>query len=222
MNIIGINGSPKKSGNTGKALEYFLNQCKKIGNIDTYTFHVYHKEINFCDGCFSCFVKGTKDRPCPIHDDDMQDIYSRLEDAHAMVLASPVFYGCVSSKIKAFMERCIPMYDYPASKCEIKGAMRDKLGVAIAVGGARNDGIEAVLSQLRNFFFSNNMQPIGTAGGAGPNGLPYLSSNLGVGIVSNEEGKALEKDPLAKKSLEWASKKLVWALNSKSSPRKVD
>jgi|GEM_PF-6495531 multimeric flavodoxin WrbA len=209
MEILGINGSPKKKGNTASALTFLLNECEKKIDTKTRIFHVYEMEINFCDGCFTCLEKGTKIRPCPRHIDDMNEIYSRLEEATAIVMASPVFYGCVSSKLKAFMERCLPAYDYPASKCELKGALREKLGLAIAVGGARNDGIEAVLSQLRNFFFSNNMRPIGTAGGIGPNGLPYLSSNLGVGIVSNEEGNALERDVLAKESLKWAAQKLI-------------
>jgi len=140
-----------------------------------------------CDGCDRCKKEGTLNIPCPQHDDDMTPLYGKLASADGFIFASPVYYGSVTGIMKTFMDRFIPFYDDADSKSEVKGVLRFKPAGAIAVGGGRNDGIEAVLFTLHRFFLYNDMLIVGTAGYPG-------ASNLGGTICSDSRPGALARD----------------------------
>jgi multimeric flavodoxin WrbA len=97
--------------------------------------------------------------------------------------------------MKVFMDRFLPFYDESGSISELKGALRFKPAGAIAVGGGRNDGIEAVLYTLHRFFLFNDMLVVGTAGYADS------GSNLGGTVFSDSRPDALARDALGKKTL---------------------
>jgi len=55
--ILGINGSPRRRGNTYKLLEMFLNSCAAKG-ADTKLISLVDYDIRYCMGCDSCFIEG--------------------------------------------------------------------------------------------------------------------------------------------------------------------
>jgi multimeric flavodoxin WrbA len=126
----------------------------------------------------------------------MTELYHKLLDADGFIFASPVYFGSVTGIMKVFMDRFIPFYTGDESKSELKGALRLKPAGAIAVGGGRNDGIEAVLSTFHRFFLFNDMIVVGTAG------YPGSASNLGGTIHSDDKPHALERDMIGKNSLQ--------------------
>jgi multimeric flavodoxin WrbA len=73
--------------------------------------------------------------------------------------------------------------------------LRLKPGGAIAVGGARNDGIEAVLYTFHRFFLYNDMIVVGTAG------YSDSASNLGGAVFSCDKPDAIKEDSLGRGSL---------------------
>ena len=152
-------------------------------------------EIAECNGCNRCKKEGTKKLPCPAHDDDMTPLYAKLASADGFLFASPVYYGSVTGIMKVFMDRFLPFYDESDSESELKGALRFKPAGAIAVGGDRNDGIEAVLYTLHRFFLFNDMLVVGTAG------YQDSASNLGGTVVSDSKPDALTRDALGKSTL---------------------
>jgi multimeric flavodoxin WrbA len=152
-------------------------------------------EIAECNGCNRCKKEGTKKLPCPAHDDDMTPLYAKLASADGFLFATPVYYGSVTGIMKVFMDRFLPFYDELGSTSELKGALRFKPAGAIAVGGDRNDGIEAVLYTLHRFFLFNDMLIVGTAGYSGS------ASNLGATILSDSKPDALTRDALGKNTL---------------------
>jgi multimeric flavodoxin WrbA len=97
--------------------------------------------------------------------------------------------------MKLFMDRFIPFYDDAESRSEVKGALRFKPAGAVAVGGGRNDGIEAVLFTFHRFFLYNDMIVVGTTG------YPNTSSNLGGAVYSESKPDALTRDAYAKNTL---------------------
>jgi multimeric flavodoxin WrbA len=105
-----------------------------------------------------------------------------------------MYYGSVTGIMKVFMDRFLPFYDELGSTSELKGALRLKPAGAIAVGGGRNDGIEAVLYTLHRFFLFNDMLVVGTAG------YSDSASNLG-GTVFSDSKPALARDALGKNTL---------------------
>jgi len=193
IEILGVSGSPRKGGNTDQCLQEALRACSQ--ECRTELVSLANLEIAECNGCNRCKKEGTKKLPCPAHDDDMTALYEKLDSADGFLFASPVYYGSVTGIMKVFMDRFLPFYDESQSKSELKGALRFKPAGAIAIGGGRNDGIEAVLYTLHRFFLFNDMLIVGTAG------YPDLASNLGGTVVSDSKPGALSRDVLGENTV---------------------
>jgi multimeric flavodoxin WrbA len=193
MKIVGVSGSPRRGGNTEQCLQEALSACSE--KCSTRLISLANLEIAECDGCDRCKKEGTKELPCPAHDDDMTQLYGELASADGFIFGSPVYYGSVTGIMKIFMDRFIPFYDDTESKSEVKGLLRFKPAGAIAVGGGRNDGIEAVLFTFHRFFLYNDMIVVGTTG------YPSTSSNLGGTIHSDSKPGALARDPYGRNTL---------------------
>jgi multimeric flavodoxin WrbA len=193
IEILGVSGSPRKGGNTDRCLQEALGACSK--KCRTELVNLANLEIAECNACYRCKKEGTRKLPCPPHDDDMTPLYAKLASADGFLFASPVYYGSVTGIMKVFMDRFLPFYDESDSRSELKGALRFKPAGAIAVGGGRNDGIEATLYTLHRFFLFNDMLVVGTAG------YSDSASNLGGTIFSDSKPDALARDTLGKNTL---------------------
>jgi multimeric flavodoxin WrbA len=193
IEIFGVSGSPRRDGNTDQCLQEALQACSR--RCRTQLVSLANLKIAECNGCNRCKKEGTRKLPCPAHDDDMTPLYERLGSADGFLFASPVYYGSVTGIMKLFMDRFLPFYDESGSRSELKGALRFKPAGAIAVGGGRNDGIEAVLYTLHRFFLFNDMLVVGTAGYADS------GSNLGGTVFSDDRPDALARDALGKNTL---------------------
>ena len=102
VKMIIVNGSPRKKGNTAALVEQLTAGAVAAGaQVESYYLH--GMEIAPCDGCDGCRTEAYAG--C-IVEDDMQEIYPRLEEADALVIASPVYWFTVSAQTKLFMDRC--------------------------------------------------------------------------------------------------------------------
>ena len=99
MKVIGYIASPRKEGNTAWVVNQILEAAKEKG-ADTQSFHCTELDINPCKGCLGC-VKNDK---CVIND-DMQKLYTALEQADALILGSPVYMGQMTAQAKTFTDR---------------------------------------------------------------------------------------------------------------------
>ncbi len=114
-NIIILNGSPRKSGNTSALTASFTKGARDAGNNVT-EFFLDKMNIHGCKGCFG----GGKDaaNPC-IQKDDMEQIYPVFKEADIIVLASPVYYWSIAGQLKTAFDRlfavaeCDPNYTNP-------------------------------------------------------------------------------------------------------------
>ena len=192
--IVGISGSPRKGGNTDQCLQEALRACSRRCNTELIS--LAGLEIAECDGCDRCKQEGSRELPCPVHDDDMTSLYAKLASADGFLFASPVYFGSVSGIMKTFMDRFIPFYNDPDSMSELKASLRFKPAGAIAVGGGRNDGIEAVLYTFYRFFLYNDMIIVGTAGTADS------ASNLGGTVLSDSKPDALARDNVGRNTIQ--------------------
>ena len=119
MRIIGINGSPRKKGNTQALLQVAMKSSKMK---DTKLIHLADYRIRPCDGCGACW----KTKKCPI-DDDLEKVIHELIKSDAILVGSPVYYGTMSPQMKAFIDRSgelLGSRGYP---------LKDKIGGALAV-----------------------------------------------------------------------------------------
>ena len=100
MNILVLNGSPRKNGNTEIMADAFIRGAEEAGHT-VYKFNVGSMDINPCIACESCFKN---DGVC-FRKDDMQQIYPELEKADMVVFASPVYWFSLTAQLKAAIDR---------------------------------------------------------------------------------------------------------------------
>lgn len=109
MNVLVINGSPRgKRSNTYRITTAFLEGMKaasgdsiSIQEIDVSAAHIEH-----CRGCFCCWT--ATPGKCAIHD-DMENILPKILEADTIVWSFPLYYFGMPSKVKALLDRSLPL-----------------------------------------------------------------------------------------------------------------
>lgn len=99
MKAIAISGSPRQNGNTDCLCSHSLKAIEEEG-IATEIIGMAEMEIKPCNACYIC----KKEETCPI-EDDLWTLYERMKAADAIILASPVYFGSATARMKALMER---------------------------------------------------------------------------------------------------------------------
>ena len=142
MKVLGVGFSARKDGNSETLLLEALKGAAECG-AETEFLSLRGKDIRPCLGCQSCKEAGV----CAIKD-DMVGIFSKLEEAQGIILASPVYYYSVSGLGKAFLDRT-----YALKSPRLR--LMNKVGGAITV--ASSSGNIAALQALNMFFLTNRM-----------------------------------------------------------------
>ena len=141
MFVLGIQGSPRKNGNSEFLLSAFLEACKAQG-ARTETIRPHERNISPCKELIVCEKRGF----CPIRDDMEAAGYRKVKQADALVLATPVFFYGVSAQAKIFIDRC-QMFWGRKYKLRLKDPDRHHrrgflLSVAASAGKRLFDGVE--------------------------------------------------------------------------------
>ena len=106
MNIIAINGSPRKKWNTATLLEKALEGAASQG-AKTKLVHLYDMNYKGCHSCFACKKKGGKSYGTCAVKDDVAPILKSIRVVDGLILGSPIYFGTVSGEMKSFMERLL-------------------------------------------------------------------------------------------------------------------
>ncbi len=147
VKIIGIIGSPRKKGNTAFLVEKALESAEDAGaNVES--IHLGEMEIESCNACDICKMTGE----CP-KDDGINHLLSKIQEAHGLIIGSPVYFGNVSAQLKILMDRSRPL------RSDFK--LKDKVGGAITVGGSRNGGQETAISAIHKFLLIHDAVIVG-------------------------------------------------------------
>ncbi|OQY01555.1 MAG: hypothetical protein B6I26_04315 [Desulfobacteraceae bacterium 4572_130] len=202
INILGICGSPIKNSNTKIILKEAFKAIKQDG-VQIEIFDLYNKKIQDCCHCNWCMDKQSKNEYC-ILKDDMEELYPKVVNAHALMVASPVYLGRLSGHLASVLDRirCIHYGRYYA------GGMKHKTGAAIAVSWYRNSGIETTISSIHWAFLTYQMLiavpgSISTFGGAG------VSSFSGTGDFDSKDKHQILKDKHGIKTAGLTAKSMV-------------
>jgi len=100
MKIVCLLGSPRAKSNSSTIVKKFADTAEKLGaNVETYTLN----DLNY-RGCQACMACKTKLDKCAL-EDDLAQVLEAVKEADALVLASPVYFGEVSSQLKAYIDR---------------------------------------------------------------------------------------------------------------------
>jgi NAD(P)H-dependent FMN reductase len=99
VRIVGLNGSPRRDGNTATLMHWVLEGCSGAG-AEVEWIHLAEYHVGYCQGCFTCLQTGT----CPL-EDDFQAVRDRLLAADGIVVGSPVYGGQATAQLKTFLDR---------------------------------------------------------------------------------------------------------------------
>lgn len=107
-NVLILNGSPRgKEGNTAKIIDSFVRGLKKGGpDYNFENIELNEKEIKSCTGCYACWKENAGE--C-VYDDDMQNLLPKYIDADLMIWATPLYHYGMTSIMKQFIERTLPV-----------------------------------------------------------------------------------------------------------------
>jgi len=107
MTIIGINGSPRKNWNTATLLTHALEGAASQG-ADTEVVHLYDLDFKGCISCFACkIIDGQHNGSCAVKD-GLSPLLKKIEDeADAIILGSPIYFGSMTGEMRSFMERLL-------------------------------------------------------------------------------------------------------------------
>lgn len=187
INVLGICGSPVKESNTELIMREALKSVEQE-QVRTEMFTVQGKRIEDCRHCNWCMGKQDKGNFCTVKD-DMEELYLKVVEADAVMVASPVYLARMSGHLASVLDRlrCIHYGKHYA------GGMKHKVGAAIAVSWFRNSGIETTLTSIHWAFLTYQMViavpgSLSTFGGAG------LTSLSGIGDFDPKDKHQVLKD----------------------------
>jgi multimeric flavodoxin WrbA len=102
MNVLALQGSPRKDGNTATLLESFLDGLRAGGTQTIQEITLQGGDIAPCRNCDAC--RRMQERYCVI-DDAMQELFAPFIQADMVVMASPIYWWNVSAQLKLFIDR---------------------------------------------------------------------------------------------------------------------
>lgn len=120
MQVLIINGSPRKNGVTAEVLHRIEENLRKAG-IDVLFYNLGEIKMSHCIGCNYCYRTGH----CCI-EDDAELLSKRIEEADGIVLGSPTYASNVSGLMKDFIDR---------GHFVIEQLLHKKYCIAVASGG---------------------------------------------------------------------------------------
>ena len=189
--VIGVCGSTVSGGNTEQFLKTALDASEKHGGVTEFI-PLAGKNISDCCQCNWCFKKQTANQLCSIKDDAVS-VLNKMILADVVLLASPVYFGRMTGVMASFIDRC-RAFVFGAT---YEGAMRNKIGGALAVGWLRNSGLETALLTIHQSFLMLEMIPVshhhsgvvfGAAGVSAPQEKGRASQASKLGILSDSYG----------------------------------
>ncbi len=147
MFVLGLQGSPRKKGNTAVLLSTFLAEAEKLG-AHTEQLDVARMHINPCQECGTCDRKGF----CPL-EDDMQDVYGLLWKADLIVMATPIFFYGPTAQLKALIDRSQALWARKYTHKLNDPGRKWRKGFLLAVGATKGKNLFEGTEMAAKYFF---------------------------------------------------------------------
>ena len=140
MKVLLLNGSPRRNGNTARALQEMEAVFASEG-IETETVHVGKEAVRGCIACGSCYKNGK----C-VFDDIVNTLAPKFQEADGLVVGSPVYYASANATLIAVLDRLFYSTHFPKTM---------KVGACVTV--ARRGGCSATFDGLNKYFTISGM-----------------------------------------------------------------
>ncbi|MCP3941593.1 MAG: flavin reductase [Desulfobacteraceae bacterium] len=148
MFVLGIQGSPRKNGNSNYLLSTFLKVCKSHG-AKTQVIHPDKLDIQPCRELLICEKKGF----CPIRDEMEENGYALIKKADVVVLASPVFFYNVTAQVKVFIDRCQMFWGRKYKLKLLDPDLYSRRGFLLSVGASGGKRLFEGVELTAKYFF---------------------------------------------------------------------
>lgn len=102
MNILILNGSPRKHGKVSTLLHEAEKSLIEKGNSVTFI-DVSSIKFNFCIGCMACRSKGK----CVLPQDDAHKVAEEIKKCDGIIVGTPVYWGNMSGSLKSLFDRMV-------------------------------------------------------------------------------------------------------------------
>jgi multimeric flavodoxin WrbA len=189
MKVVGINGSPRKDGNTATLIRTVFKALERNG-IETEFVQLGGKDIRGCTACYQCFEN--RDLKCAVKNDTLNGCLEKMIAADGIIIGSPTYFSNVSTEIKALIDR--------SGLVAIANDYMFKRKVGAAVVAVRRAGATDVFDAINKLFFINQMIVPGS-----------VYWNLGVGLEKGDVGgdeEGLNTMDILGENMAWLLKKL--------------
>jgi len=188
MKVLGINGSPKKDGNTSLLIKEVFKVLELEG-IETEFYQLGGKIVHGCTACGICRVK--KDDKCHIKNDAINECMEKMALADGIILGSPVYFANVTTEMKALI-------DCAGYANRATHSLKRKIGAGVVA--VRRAGEIHAFNSINAFFLLGQMIIPGSS---------YW--NVGIGtlpgdVLNDEEGMQTMKH--LGENMAWLLKKL--------------
>lgn len=152
MNVVAINGSARKNGNTSILIEKVFEPLRAQG-IKCQQIQLAGHAIRGCRACYKCSTK--KNNHCSFEEDMVNTCIEKMIAADAIILGSPVYVADVSSEMKALIDRaCL------VSRAN-GGFLKRKVGAAVLA--VRRGGAIHAFDTINHFFTISEMIIVGSS-----------------------------------------------------------
>jgi multimeric flavodoxin WrbA len=180
--VVGLNGSPRRNGNSATLLDQALRAAEASG-AQAVRLDLAFMDISSCKACEDCFADGE----CVIRD-DMDRVYQLLEEADAVIVASPIYFSGMSSCAKLAVDRCQALW---ARRQVLKRPRKPGAGAIILTAAQPNAKFDNAVSELRAFLIGIGIAPGETLKVAGADGSSYAADHPEVLAQARELGTRL-------------------------------
>ncbi len=102
-NLIAINGSPRRNGNTAQLLQQAIKGAQDAG-ASVEMVNLYALNFKGCTSCFACKLKSRPHGSCAMKD-DLSPVLEKVKAADAIIFGTPIYFMNLSAGMIAFIER---------------------------------------------------------------------------------------------------------------------
>lgn len=187
IKLLGVCGSPVTEGNAWQMLEEAMRAADGEAGVTCEIVTLAGRKLTDCRQCNWCFKKQTNELRC-VTDDDVTELYAKMEEAHGIIMATPVYFGRLSGYLATLIDRMRPYVHGNVSR----GMLRNKVGAAMAVSWFRAGGGEMAIATIYQFFFAVNM--VIASPDLGLTGTMAYSSLAGLGGREGDDRLLVQKD----------------------------
>ena len=135
MKTLLILGSPRKKGNTEILVGYVQKGIEAVGGT-TEVIRLEGLDIHPCIGCGGCEKEGR----CVIQD-DMQQMYKKIDRADRIIIASPIYFYSVTAQTKAFIDRCQALWSRKYILKQHLQSENRKIGYLLSVSATKGERV---------------------------------------------------------------------------------